>query len=170
MNNKEFKNKIIKVFQSKNFRVAIYIIGFLLVIVLVFQAGQISGFRKASFGRDWGDNYIKNFGSPHKGFKMMDEKFGDFGNLPNSSGAMGKIIKVELPTIVIFDGRDQTEKIITIDDKTEIRKKRDVVSENELKIDEFVIIIGSPNSVGQIEAKLIRFIPSPTEAPIKNIN
>jgi hypothetical protein len=170
MNNKELKIKIVKVFQSKKFRIAIYILGFWFILVLVFQAGQIAGFRKATFGRNWGDNYTKNFGSPHKSLKMNGGEFGDFGNLPNSNGAMGKIIKVELPTIVVFDGKDQTEKIIVIDDKTEIRKMRDVISINELKVDEFIIVIGVPNSVGQIEAKLIRFIPAPLDAPIKNIN
>ena len=170
MNIHEIKNKIKKVFESKKYKTIIYTLGFLFIIFLVFQAGMIAGFRKASFGRNWGDNYTKNFGSPHRGFKMMGEEFGDFGNLPNAHGAIGKIIKVELPSIVVFDNKDQTEKIIIIDDKTEIRKMRDIVSVNELKIDDNIVVIGTPNSSGQIEARLIRFIPAPPELPIKTIN
>lgn len=95
-------------------------------------------------------------------------KFGDFGNMPNAHGAVGKIIKVELPTVVVFDGKDLTEKVIVIDDKTEIRKMRDIVSIDDLKLDEHIIVIGSPNSSGQIEAKLIRFIPAPPDNSINN--
>ena len=161
MNTEETKNKIKKVLNSKGFRVSTYALGNFVVAFLIFQAGMIAGFRKVSFGRDWGDNYTKNFGSPHKDFRMMGQEFGDFRNLPNAHGAMGRIIKVELPTFVVSDGKDQTEKIIVVGDKTEIRRMRDIVSKDELKVDENVIVIGSPNSSGQIEAKLIRFIPNP---------
>jgi hypothetical protein len=165
------KKEIKKVLESKVFRTVMYTLGILAVIFLIFQAGMMAGFRKASFGRNWGDNYTKNFGSPHRAIRMKGGEFGDFGNLSNAHGAVGKIIKVELPTIVVFDGKDQTEKIIIIDDKTEIRRMRDVVSKEELKIDENVVVIGSPNSSGQIEAKLIRFIPAPPpDAPILKRN
>ena len=165
----EIKTKIKNIIESKSFRVVIYTLGILAVVFLIFQAGMMVGFRKASFGRDWGDNYTKNFGSPHRSFSMMGGDFGDFGNLPNAHGAMGKIIKVELPTIVVSDAKDQTEKIIIIDDKTEIRRMHDIVSKDELKVDEDVIVIGDPNSSGQIEAKLIRFIPAlPPEMIINN--
>lgn len=175
MNTIKIKNKIKTFLESITFKKTIYILGILVLIFIIFQAGMIVGFRKATFGRDWGDNYTKNFGSPHRGFKL-GENFGDFGNLPNAHGAMGKIIKIDLPNIVVSDGKDQTEKIITINDKTEIRRMRDVVSVNELKVDEYVIVIGNPNSTGQIEAKLIRFITAPPELPtqpelpIKTIN
>ena len=155
------KDKIKKALESKTFRTVIYTLGVLVIISLVFQAGMIAGFKKASFGRDWGDNYAKNFGSPNKGPKMMGKEFGDFGNLPNAHGTIGKILKIELPTFVVLDEKDNTEKIILINEKTEIRKMRDRVTEGELKIDDVVIIIGTPNSSGQIEAKLVRFLPAP---------
>lgn len=170
MNLNEIKNKTSKVFSSKSFRTITYILGGLVIAFIIFQAGMIAGFRKVSFGRDWGNNYEKNFGSPHKSFRMMDQEFGDFGNMPNAHGAVGKIIKVELPMIVVFDGKDQTEKVIIIDDKTEIRKMRDIVTKDDLKLDEHIIVIGTPNSSGQIEAKLIRFIPAPPDDLINNKN
>ncbi len=166
--NNELKIKIKKVFESKSFRIAIYILGGLVIISLVFQAGMMAGFRKASFGRDWGDNYEKNFGSPHRNPPMMGDKFGDFGNLPNAGGAIGRIIKVELPTIIVLDEKDNTEKIVLINDKTEIRKMRDIAIQDDLKLDEHIIVIGIPNAKGQIEAKLIRFLPAPFNIPIKN--
>lgn len=170
MNNEEIKNKIKNTIESKNFRTVIYTIGVLAVLVIVFQAGVFVGFRKVSFGRDWGNNYMMNFGSPHRGPQMMGGNFGDFGNLPNASGAIGKIIKVELPTIIVLDEKDNTEKVVLINEKTEIRKVRDSVTEDELKIDEHVVVIGTPNSSGQIEARLIRFLPAPLKDSTKQIN
>jgi len=158
-----FKNIV----ESKVFSIVMYILGVLFILVLVFQAGMIAGFRKASFGRDWGENYSKNFGSPHKMPQMMGGGFGDFGNLPNAHGAIGKIIKVELPTIVVLDDKDNTEKVVLLDDKTEIREMRDSVKKENLKIDDHIVVIGTPNSSGQIEAKLIRLLPVPFEVSVK---
>lgn len=163
MDTDKIKIKLKKVFVSDKFRTAMWTVGILALIFFIFQAGMIAGYRKASFGHDWGENYANNFGSPHKSIRMGGEKFGDFGNLPNAHGAIGKIIKVDLPTIVVFDGKDQTEKIILINDKTEIRKMRDIVFADSFKVDDHVVVIGNPNSSGQIEAKLIRFIPAPPE-------
>lgn len=168
MNTNELKNKITNTFKSKLFKTITYTLGGLFIVFIIFQAGMIAGFKKVSFGRDWGNNYTENFGSPHRSFRMMGQDFGDFGNMPNAHGAMGRIIKVDLPTIVVFDIKDQTEKSIVVDDKTEIRRMRDIVPSDQLIIDENIIVIGDPNSSGQIEAKLIRFIPAPPPMPIFN--
>lgn len=159
--------KIKKVFESKTFRVVLYTIGGLAVVSLIFHAGMMSGFRRASFMHDWGNNYEMNFGSPRMGPRMMggnDDRFYS----PNSHGSIGKIIKIELPNIVVLDEKENTEKIIIISEKTEIRKIRDIVSADSLKIDDKVIIMGAPNQSGQIEARLIRLFPFPPEKPNTN--
>jgi hypothetical protein len=166
----EIKNNIKKILESNNFKTFVYTLGVLFVIFLIFQVGMMAGFRKASFGRDWGDNYERNFGSPHRDPKMMGGELGDFGNLPNAHGAIGKIIKIELPTIIVLDEKDKTEKVVLINEKTEIRLMRDVMTSDKLKIDDHIIVIGAPNSSGQIEARLIRFLPAPLPAPINNLN
>lgn len=165
MNKEKIENKIKKIFESNSFRISIYVLGSLVIIFMVFQIGMMAGFRKASFGRDWGENYEKNFGSPNRFINKERGGFGDFGNLPNAHGAIGKIIKVDLPTIIVFDGKDQTEKVIILDEKTEIRKMREIVPTEGLKVDEHIVVIGNPNKEGQIEARLIRFIPAPPEIP-----
>ncbi|TSC53659.1 MAG: hypothetical protein LiPW39_149, partial [Parcubacteria group bacterium LiPW_39] len=48
------------------------------------------------------------------------------------------------------------EKIILISEKTTIEKGRETIKKEELKAGDRVVIIGSPNEQGQIEAKLIR--------------
>ncbi|MEI7688658.1 MAG: hypothetical protein WCI91_00555 [Candidatus Nomurabacteria bacterium] len=159
MNKEELKNEINKFVESKKFKNIVYIFGSIFVLFFVFQAGMIAGFRKASFSRDWGNNYERNFGPMRKVPPFMRD---DIGNLPNAHGAIGKIIKVEYPNIVVLD-KDQTEKVVVINDQTNILERKEKVGKENLTLDKYIIVIGSPNSSGQIEAKLIRIIPSPEE-------
>jgi len=162
---KKIYEDIKNVFESKvSFRI-LCAVGIVIVSLLIFSAGVTVGFYKASFGRAWGDNYERNFG-------MMPNRpmFGQ-DNFPNANGAIGKIIKITLPTIIVQD-KDNTEKVILIKDDTKIQKMMSTVKSSDLAIDDFVVIIGSPNTQGQIEAKLIRImpagmpIPPPPQAPL----
>jgi len=151
---KDINQKIKKVFESKVFIGILYGIGIVIILGFVFSAGISVGFRKASFGHAWGDNYERNFGM------MPKPPFLGKDNFPNAHGSIGKIIKMELPTIIVED-KDKTEKVILTKEDTEIQKMKSNITINELKIDDFVIVIGSPNDKGQIEAKFIRIMPAP---------
>lgn len=154
---KKIKEKIEKMFESKIFVGILYGIGIIIILALVFSAGISVGFHKASFGKAWGENYEKNFGmmgSPRDGFN-----FGK-NNFPNAHGAIGKIIKVELPTLIVQD-KDNTEKVILIKEDTKIQMMKNNISKTDLKINDFIVVVGSPNDGGQVEAKLIRIMPNP---------
>ena len=153
--------KINNYIKSKKFKSILYIIGILAVVFVVFEMGMMAGFRKASFGREWGDNYERNFGFPAMGPQMMGGEFGGPGNFPNAHGAIGKIIKIELPNIIVQDEKDNTEKNVLTTDKTEIKIGRDTQVVSELKLDDHIVVIGSPNTSGQLEARLIRILPAP---------
>jgi len=127
------------------------------VLVLAFGAGMFIGEIKARFSYRWAENYHRNFGGPQNGFmgelKMMP---------PNSEfiegyGAFGQIIKIESSAIII-KGRGDVEKIIVIKDDTVIKRLRNTIKLKDLKIDEYIMVIGDPNDAGQIEAKLIRVL------------
>lgn len=124
---------------------------------------MIVGYKKTMFRCDWGKNYEMNFG-PHKPLPEMNRKepFGDFSN---AHGTIGKIIRIDLPSIVVLDEKEKIEKVILIDEKTEIINNREYFKKENLKLDERVIIIGAPNSLGQIEARFIRLFSSPTREP-----
>jgi hypothetical protein len=162
---KKIHEKILRLFESKILVGILYGVGAVIVLILIFSAGVSIGFRKASFGRAWGENYEQNFGmmSPRRGF--------DFGteNFPNANGAVGKVIKITLPTIIVQD-KDNTEKVILIKDDTKIEKMRTEIKATDLAVDDFIVVIGSPNAEGQIEAKFIRVMPagmpvSPPQVP-----
>ena len=160
---KKIYEEIKNVFESKiSFRI-LCLIGFFVVALLIFVAGVTVGYHKASFGRAWGEHYYENFGLGGRHFGMgstVMNKIGMMNYFPTGHGATGKIIRIEPPKFIMQD-KDNTEKIIIIETDTEIREGRDNMTINDLATGDFVVIIGTPNELGQIEAKLIRVIPSP---------
>jgi len=159
---KNIQEKLKKVFESKILVGVLYGIAIVIVLGLVFCGGVSVGFHKASFGRNLGDNYYKNFGMGGREGGKMGEigKNGGMGFFPNAHGVNGKIIKIELPMIIVAD-KDNIEKVVLIKEDTKIQRMREEIKNTDLKIDDFVVIVGSPNSTGQIEAKLVRLMPAP---------
>jgi hypothetical protein len=151
---KKIYEDIKKFFESKIANKILIGVGFVIVALLIFSAGVAVGFRRASFGRAWGENYERNFGM------MSDRPMFSDDNFPNAHGAVGKIIKVELPTVIVQDEKDNKEKVILIKNDTKIQKMENSITVNDLKVDDFVVIIGTPDDQGQIEAKFIRVMPS----------
>lgn len=153
---KKIHEKLMKVFESKVLTRVLIIVGIVIIFLLTFSAGVSVGFHKASFGRAWGDNYERNFGMkpnfPGPGFGR--------DNLPNAHGAVGKIIKIEMPSIIV-QGKDNIERVVLIGVDTKVEKMRENISVNDLKLDDFVVVIGAPNDQGQILAKFIRLMPAP---------
>ncbi len=144
-----------KFFQSKKFKMVLVGIGALVVLLMVFKAGVFVGYKKANFSYSWGENYQRNFGGPRGEF-LGDFRHG-FGDKDfiNSHGTFGSIIKIDGSTL-IAKGSDNVEKTILVSDKTTITSRRETIKVSDLKVDDRVVIIGSPNEQGQIEAKLIR--------------
>jgi hypothetical protein len=164
---KKIYEDIKKVFESKVSTGVLIGIGVIIVAILIFSAGVSVGFHKASFGRAWGENYERNFGM------RPDRPMFGRDNFPNAHGATGKIIKVELPTIIVQDSNN-LEKVILIKDDTKIQEMMTNIKAADLSVDDFVVVIGSPNDQGQVEAKFIRVMPAgmpvpppQTPAPIK---
>ena len=123
--------------------------------VLIFGAGVKVGTMKAKYSYRWAENYHKNFAGPKSGFfDDFNRGFGD-KDFINSHGTFGLIIKID-GSILVIKGKDDIEKTVLVSDKTEIINRRETVKASELKVDDQVVIIGSPNEQGQIEAKLIR--------------
>ncbi len=164
MNKEQLKGKVNKFFESKVFKYVIYGLATVFILSFVFQAGVMVGFRKASFSHNWGNNYERNFGPNRQIPRFIDEGRG----MMNAHGAVGRIIKVESPNIIVLD-KDQTEKIVKINEDTSILERKEKVDKNILAVDQFVIVIGNPNDTGQIEAKLIRIMPNPEEMPKLNM-
>lgn len=128
-----------------------------IIILLILSIGIWIGGERAKFSYRWADNYHKNFGGPREGF------FGEFRKFPQDEfmsghGEFGTIVKIEGSEIVIM-GRDNMEKVVLVKNDTVIKNQKEDVKKDALKANDFIVIIGSPNESGQIEAKIIRVLP-----------
>jgi len=129
------------------------------VVILIFGAGMKVGELKARYSYRWAESYHKNFAGPRGGF------FGDWrtfpprgdligGDLIEGHGTFGEIIKINDSDFVI-KGQGDVEKIFVITKDTTVKEGAETVKDG-LKVGDRVVVIGSPNEQGQIEAKLVR--------------
>lgn len=140
--------------QSKTFFKVIVAVGIVIAIACIFQAGVWTGYRKAAYSFRWGDSYYRSFGGPRGQFAPGLPH----GEMMEAYGVGGRIIKIDLPLLVVED-RDNTEKTVLLKDDTVIRRFRDEIEPADLGIDDQIVVIGEPNDLSQIEAKLIRVMP-----------
>lgn len=124
--------------KQKSFKIIVFAVGAVILLLLVFKAGVFVGYKKASFSYRWGENYHRNF-----------------GDFINAHGTSGSIIKIDGSTLIVKSG-DNVEKTILISEKTTITSRRETIKAGDFKVDDRVVVIGSPNEQGQIEAKFIR--------------
>ncbi len=145
--------------QSHSFRGILIGIGIVVAVLIIFQVGVSVGIRKATFGHRLGDNFERNFKDPRLGkFGFRNDSIGM--NMLSGHGAVGKIVSIELPLVVVA-GPDALEKTIVITKDTEIRQFRNVITKEDLVVGSYVVVLGTPNDVGQIDAKLVRLVPAP---------
>ena len=145
----------IKGLTKKYMKKGLYILGTLFVLCVTLQFGIFIGYHKASFARDWGDGYKRNFGMERpESFKGM------MGNrLPTAYGASGKVLSINLPTFIVEDVNG-TEKTIYVSTSTLIKSAMQDTPASTIAVDATVMVIGEPTTNGQIEAKLIRIMPA----------
>lgn len=150
--------------KSQSFRGILVGISIAIAILVIFQAGIFVGFRKASFAYRFGDNYYRGFDrkvpAPF-GFPLKD-------NFRSSHGAVGEVVSISLPTLVVV-GPDSIEKTVIIDTSTLIRKFDTELKSTDIKVGDFLVAIGESNDNSQIQAKLIRMLPEPPQVGQKKI-
>ena len=126
------------------------------ILVLVFSLGVFVGNKRAEFSFKWAQAYRQNFGGPAGGI------FGEISgrDLTDANGVFGKIIKIDGQTLTI-DGKDNMEKIVLASDKTAIKFQRKTEKLSDLNVGDNIVVVGDPNTAGQIAAELIRVMPPP---------
>jgi len=154
----EQENKCIRI-KKDTLKWIIIGLAIFVVAVLIFGAGMFVGAMKARFSYRWAENYHRNFGGPQGGFMGNLRMMPPNSEFIESYGTFGQIIKIDGSTLVI-KGRNDVERIILTKDDTIIKRGGETIKPADLKIDEYIVVIGEPNDAGQIEAKLIRVLPS----------
>ncbi len=150
--------------KSKKFKIAVFIVGAVLVILASFSAGIAVGIHKVRFSFKFGENYERNFVGPRPGIdkprgpmEMMKEGFRNFEgrDFRNAHGLAGTIISIVDNNIVVKD-RDNKENTVAVSGKTIIKSGRDDIKIGDLKNDEQIVVMGKPGDNGVINADLIR--------------
>jgi hypothetical protein len=154
----------IKIGKSNKLKIAVIIVGEILLLFSVFSCGMAVGLKKARFSYKFADNYERNFmgqenNDQHFGFmpaplpKFMDDFSGrDFRN---AHGIAGAILSVSDNIIIVLD-HDNKENTILVTDKTLIKSRRDDLSRSDLKTGDEIVVMGSPDENGKVSASLIR--------------
>lgn len=128
----------------------------LLVILLVFQAGVVVGYRRGAFSYYWNARYYGDVSDPASVFAS----FLKGGHDNNPHGAVGEVVSSELP-LVMIKGSDFSEQMVMVSPTTTIRRMRGIVAPDELRSGDHVIVIGEPGTDGRIFASFIRVLPFP---------
>jgi hypothetical protein len=147
-------------FESKTFKWLLVGLAALVVLLLVFKLGEFVGMRKANFSYRWSENYHRMFGGPSGGF-LQD--FGGRDFIPGN-GAVGTVMKIDGNSIIV-KSPDGVEKTVAITSQTTIRRGSEVIKISEIAINNQIVVIGSPQNNGTVEAKFIRVI-DPSAQPL----
>ncbi|MCL5666199.1 MAG: hypothetical protein M1383_00255 [Patescibacteria group bacterium] len=148
--------------KSNTFKKGLKFFSAIVLLAAVFAAGVAVGLEKARYSYSWGENYYKNFAARRPGPPVPPGIPLDRDYL-NAHGSTGQIIKIE-GNIITVKNNDGTEKNILASSQTTFRQGRQNISLNDLKINENIVAIGSPDSQGEINASLIR-VMDPSYAP-----
>ena len=140
--------------KSESFKKIMYTIGVLLILLIIFQMGIFIGYREAAFSINWDRAHYENARDPRSIFAPFGRDADDM----NPHGAIGEIISVHLPQIMVQE-QSGNEAIVLISSTTSIRSMRDQASTSALTIGEQIVTIGTPDEQGQIHATLIRIMP-----------
>lgn len=174
INLKQLESKLKQVGGKNIIKIILISLGVFILVLAIFGFGMFVGYRKARFSYLWGENYHNLFGMP-KGVPSLGPEIGPGKMMPpggprgfireargedfiNPNSVVGSVVKFDTNTLYIL-GNDNVEKSIFIAKDIIIRKGHDTLQLFDLKLDDKVIILGSPSSTGQIEAKFIRIMP-----------
>ncbi|MDR3581727.1 MAG: hypothetical protein P4L67_00430 [Candidatus Pacebacteria bacterium] len=149
---------------SKKTRTALWIIGGLVVLLLMFGGGMAVGYQRGIFSSHFGEDYYMNFrgGSVSGGGVMM------LGGPPpiNQHGTAGTVMDVDASnTRILAIDQDGDEESIAVDGNTMIRKVNETVSLMSINPGDQIVVIGEPNGSGQILARFVRIFTGSSSLP-----
>ncbi len=161
------RETIVEFFRSKIFAGIIIGICIMLVAIFVFEVGVSVGYHEAIFSNRWNQNYSQNF-SGLNSFGFSDP------HTPNPDGTLGKIVSITTDssgsTTLIMMSKQKLEEKILITSNTILRDNLKTISVSDLSAGAYAVVIGTPDTKGEIVASLLRLVPSPTALTASSTN
>jgi uncharacterized membrane protein len=144
--------------ESKIVRTILWILGGLIVLVVVFGLGIAVGYDRAGFATGFDQNYYRNF----------------YGTAPGGAiglvappmpvaihGVVGKVIDLGTSTISV-ENQQGNEQSVAVSSNTDIRNGSGNIAIGNIAVGDQVAVIGEPNGEGQIDARFIRILRTPS--------
>jgi hypothetical protein len=130
------------------------ILAFLFVFLFGFGLGVTVGYQRAAFSSNWGKNYAHNFSVAIPTGAMMPR-----GPMPfNMHGTAGMVIDIANAELTVQDD-DNNEQSVVVASDTIIRKIDQTIPFSAIAVGDHLVVIGTPNPEGQVEARFIRIFP-----------
>ncbi len=146
-----------RLFKSKTFIWTTVILAELILLIAVFDLGIHVALHKARYTDSWARNYGKNFGDSRMFGRLPTASPEHDGDFMPAHGLAGTIISLDKNNLTL-KSVDNVEKTVLVSASTIIRMNFQNLQAADLKPGQEVVIIGSPNDNGQIDAKIIRII------------
>ena len=144
-----------KFLQSKTVRWVLVGLGALVFLLGAFAVGVRVGYQEARFSYEWGARYERDFGGPPQGF--LGFSGGGPKVLISAHGALGTVTGVASSSFSVA-GPDNVLKDFLVSSTTLFGAPRSPAQFSDLQVGDQVIVIGMPNTQGQIEARFVRIV------------
>jgi hypothetical protein len=144
------------ILKHTTFKKVIIAIGTLSIVLIIFNAGIFVGYHKAQFSQARGEMFKRGFNDP----KFFLAPFMHGKNDQNPHGTVGKILSISDGKALI-ELPDEVEQTILIGTSTIIRYSKNATTTQSLVAGDFVAVIGTPHTDGDIQASFIRVLPPP---------
>jgi hypothetical protein len=144
--------------ESKKIRAVLWILGGLIILFVVFGLGIAVGYDRAGFAAGFDRNYYRIFfgGTPAGPIGMMAPP------MPGAThGVVGTVIDVGSSTISVTD-QENNEQSVLVSSGTVIRDGDSDSVIGDMAVGDQIAVIGEPDNSGQVEARFIRIISTPS--------
>lgn len=144
--------------ESKIVRAILWVLGGLIVLVVVFGLGITVGYDRAGFASGFDRNYFRIFygAVPGDPAGLMAPP------MPVAThGVVGTVIDLGTSTISVKD-QQGNEQSVAVSSDTDIRNGDENIMIGNVSVGDQIAVIGEPNSVGQIDARFIRILSTPS--------
>lgn len=151
------------ILDSKKTRAILWIIGGFAVVLVVFGAGMVVGYRQGVFASHFGKDYLANF---RGGVSMMADVLPGGPPPLNQYGMAGTVLGVDPSSSVIsVEGPSGDEGWVVVNGGTMIREENRTISLRNVVPGNTIVVIGDPNGQGQVLARFIRIFTGSSSIP-----
>lgn len=149
------------VLESKKIRTVLWILAGCILLFVAFGLGITVGYDRAQFATGFDRNYYRIFygGQPQGAMGMVAPA------MPAAiHGVVGKVIDLGSSTISVADQKNN-EQSVAVSSGTVIRNGQNTIMIGDIAVGDMIVVIGEPNSQGQIDARFIRILGNQSSSP-----